>query len=346
MDVRGEITYTRIREIGMGQGRNSHVFLAHDPQLGGQIAVKEIPKDNFPDVDAFFHEAKTMYRVAHENVVPIKCAFQTPDKICLAMEYFEKGSLRDLTAANPIQPKEVIRIGQDMLSGLSSIHINRFIHFDVKPSNILFSVNGHAMVADFGQTRAIGPTGVTQRPPMYVDSIPPECFDGAGIVQSDVYQAGLTLYRAVNGDKCFDAQRPNSPTEREERTIAGTFPQRNRFLPHVPRRLRTVIRKAMAVNPSDRYQSAVEFAEELGRVEFTRDWEVRTFSDGEVSWRSEHLSVATLVVDLKHAGGRRWNVEIFSDNSGRRRYRTADWRANVTLTEANRYLKSLFAELG
>ncbi len=155
MLVKGEISYTRKREIGVGQGMNSHVYLADDPQLGGEIAVKEIDKARFGSpVADFFHEAKVMFQVGHENVVPILCAFQTGSQICVAMRHYKNGSLRDRTAAGPLGLLEIIRLGQAILSGLTSIHIKGFIHFDVKPSNILYSDSWVPMVADFGQNAA------------------------------------------------------------------------------------------------------------------------------------------------------------------------------------------------
>lgn len=343
MLVKGEITYTRKREIGVGQGMNSHVYLADDPQLGGEIAVKEIEKVNFGTaIEDFFNEARIMFQVGHQNVVPVLCAFQTTDKICLAMRYFKNGSLRDKTIRGPLALKNCVRLGQAILSGLTSIHIKGFIHFDVKPSNIFFSDTGVPMVADFGQSRAAGPMGIASRPGMYIDGIPPECYSGVGSFQSDVYQAGLTLYRAVNGDAFFDEQRSADPNEVQLRTLAGDFPKRDRFLPHVPRALRTVIRKSLTVDPADRYQSASEFADALARVDIALDWETAISAAGDLLWTANRPGRPRLEVQLIRNGAR-CNVTVHTHGAKRRCLRRDGlWRNGLTRIQAFRYLKSFF----
>jgi serine/threonine protein kinase len=93
MKVIGSISYTKLRQIGVGQGMNSEVFLAKDPQLGGRVAVKEIEKFRFGNPAAYFIEAQTMFRVAHENVVAVQYACETPTTISRVMPYYRNGSL-------------------------------------------------------------------------------------------------------------------------------------------------------------------------------------------------------------------------------------------------------------
>src|SRR5947209_7283563 len=83
--------------------------------------------------------------------------------------------------------------------GVGQIHISGLIQFDVKPSNILFSDIGEAIVADFGQAKPATSHGTTPVPPMYFRSRPPETIRYRhGTSVSDIYQAGVTLFRAVN----------------------------------------------------------------------------------------------------------------------------------------------------
>lgn len=344
MLVKGEITYTKRRLIGTGF--SSEVYLAHDPQLAGDIAVKEIPKTHFKGrVSEYFDEAKTMFSVAHRNIVPVMCAFQTSDTICLAMKHYRQGSLQDRCAANPLSTKEVLRVAQGILMGLSSIHARDYIHFDIKPSNILFSDRNTPMVADFGQTRARGPTGITPTPAMYIAGIPPECHAGVGSIHSDIYQTGLTLYRAVNGNAFFETQRPATEAETAALTLSGKFPRRDRFMPHVPKRIRTILRTALSVDPSARYQSASEFADALARVDVDLDWVVRTFPDGELSWRADRSGQPAILVELRKAG-KRWDIQIHSEGATKRRWKKAEWKKGVTRVQALAHLKTLFDSLG
>ena len=150
MKVYGTISYTKIMQIGLGQGMNSEVFLADDPQLGGKVAAKEIEKIYFANPNSYFTEAQTMFAVAHDNVVAVQYACQTPTTISLVMPYFKHGSLADRIQNTPLQLSEVLRVTQGVLAGLAHIHLARFIHFDVKPSNVLFQTeqtNGRGLWA-------------------------------------------------------------------------------------------------------------------------------------------------------------------------------------------------------
>jgi serine/threonine protein kinase len=79
-----------------------------------------------------------MFAVAHDNVIAVQYACQTPDMISLVMPYYRNGSLADRIQDRPLQLSETLRIAQGVLAGLAHIHLRRYIHFDVKPSNVLF----------------------------------------------------------------------------------------------------------------------------------------------------------------------------------------------------------------
>jgi serine/threonine protein kinase len=349
MKIMGEIAYERQKQIGVGQGMNSTVWLAHDPQLGGTIAVKEIEKANLGnDVDAFFKEANAMFASHHSNVVPIRAAWQTSDLVCLGMNYFRNGSLQDRMATGPVGLKDALRVGHGILAGLGHIHSKHFIHFDIKPSNVLFADNGEPMLADFGQTRKFTPpTSVVVRPRMYVFGMPPECYQGFGIVQSDIYQVGLTMYRALNGDPFFKLQVPPSAAEIEAQTLSGRFPSRSKFMPHVPVRLRTIVRKAMAVNATDRYPDAASFATDLAGVSIGLDWRTTVSSNGDIEWRAKRSDQPEIIVAAKRDGVARWKTEMHTRMPGSppRRRKPAEWCANKTWNQLVDYLKPIFDEL-
>jgi serine/threonine protein kinase len=350
MKMLGEITYERQKQIGVGQGMNSTVWLAHDPQLGGAIAVKEIDKTKLGnDVAAFFKEANAMFAADHPNVVPIRAAWQTNDLICLGMNYFQNGSLQDRMTTAPIGLRDALRVGHGILTGLGHIHSKDYIHFDIKPSNVLFADNGEPMIADFGQTRKFtSPTGIViPRPAMYAYGIPPECYHGVGIVQSDIYQVGLTLYRALNGDPFFKAQVPATDAEIKTRTFAGGFPSRTKFMPHVPTRLRTIVRKALEVKPTDRYADAVSFATALAGVSIGLDWHTTVAPNGDIEWKASRLDQPEIIISAHQEGGGCWKAEMFTRKPGAapRRRKPAEWRKNKTWNQLVDYLKPIFDEL-
>jgi serine/threonine protein kinase len=349
MEVLGHLRYTKVKSIGVGQGMNSEVYLAEDAQLGGQIAVKEIPKSLLREAGMieFFNEARMMFAAKHpRHVVPILygCDIPNADTICLAMPFYKQGSLLDRIKVHPLPLKEVVRIGLAMLSGIGAIHAKGLLHFDLKPSNVLFSDQDEPLVADFGQARAATMSGKTQLPPLYPDGVPPEYYTtGVGEIASDIYHAGMTLYRAVNGNPFFASQKPDNETDRESRTIAGTFPRRDRFLPHVPKAMRTIIRTAMAVDPDARYRSAADMSNAIANLEIPLDWRTAAMANGEFKWDCARGKKPNLVVRLM-ANGKRWNVTTCTSGDTERK-KGDKCLTNASLGDAMTHLKSVFEQL-
>ncbi|MCA9230931.1 MAG: serine/threonine protein kinase, partial [Planctomycetales bacterium] len=259
--VTGRICYEKIRPIGNGQGMNSEVFLVKDTYTGRELAAKEIPKAQLKQqfLNDYFTEAKAMSSArSHPNVVLIAYACDLKKKVCITMPYYKNGSLHDRIEGGPLPVALVIKIVQDLLNGLSKIHQAGYVHFDIKPSNLLFSDNDTPMVADFGQARAIARSGIVDLPPLYPDGVPPEYYlnNAIGSNATDIYHVGLLLYRALNGDPFYKRQVPSSDDEFERMTVAGKFPDRNDYLPHIPRSLRTIIRKALSIAIAHDFRTA------------------------------------------------------------------------------------------
>jgi eukaryotic-like serine/threonine-protein kinase len=341
------VHYERLNQIGVGQGMNSEVYLANDPQLGGKIAVKEVPKANLGNTVAdFFCEAQAMFAATHDNVLSLRWAGETADQVCMAMPHCPAGSLKSRISHNPLRIRELVRIGDGVLTGLAQVHTVGFIHFDTKPSNVLFGRLDTPLLADFGQARRIGPTGVVKIPPLYFIMMPPECMQGGvGSAQSDIYQAGALLYRCANGDPFFDAQVPQTDVEVETETLAGRFPDRDAYLPHVPLKLRQVIRRALAVNPADRYQSATEMADDLGRVASSLDWQM-TNTGSTTIWCASRSPAPDYSVEVTDNGGRK-DVEVYTVGGGARRAKGKSdlWAAGLKPKAAVTHLRKVFRAL-
>ena len=344
MEQIAKISYKKTKQIGVGQGMNSTVYLADESQLGGVVAVKEIPKSQLVNsFGEFFEEAKAMFASRHPHVVPIQYACQTPETVCLVMPYFRRGSLTDRIKEAPLSLVEVLRVGQGILSGLSRIHADGRIHFDVKPSNVLFSDSDTPMVADFGQARRIEPTGTATMPPMYRFGMPPEALEtGVCSVHSDVYQAGLTLYRAVNGDKVFTDQRPADAELLYQEIRSGRFPDRDTFLPHVTTKIRRAIRKSLRIDPSDRFASAPDFADALARIGVPLNWITRNLPEGEIEWNARRNGRPSLRVRLLRDVAR-WRFEIHTKSGTKLRAKDkGKWQRGMTRKQAIKSLKNWF----
>ena len=118
-------------------------------------------------------------------------------------------------------------------------------------------------------------------------------------------------------------------------------------MPHVPSRLRTLIRKALRVNPDDRFQTATEMADDLSRVDVALDWSVEPLLLGGFRWRAMRPGQCDLVVELKSAAGA-WEVETFTENKGeprRSKGKKENWRSGLSLDDAYAHLEDVFDRL-
>lgn len=348
MQVVAELRYERKQPIGVGEGMNSTVYLSHDPQIGGELAIKEIPKSHFGNVvSRFFQEAQAMFAASHPNVVPVQYGCETPDDVALAMPYFANGSLTKRIATSPLTLSTTLHVAHGVLSGAAGIHQAGFLHLDIKPSNVLFSATWAPLISDFGQSRKLN-SGTVAVPKMYLHVMPPETIDhSVGLVPSDIYQIGLLLYRAVNGEPFFQKQLTGKGDQQiMKEIVAGKFPDRSRFLPHVPKRLKTVIRKALATDPADRFQSAVEMADAMSGIRFELDWNATPTQDG-MEWHAQRLGQPDLIVELTEVTPSKWSIYCWTSRGGKRRARGPGlfWKDSLSAAQAERHLREVFAEL-
>jgi serine/threonine protein kinase len=351
MQITSTINAEILRQIGNNQGRNSEVYLAYDPQLNGEIALKEIPLHKFNHIDEYFLEAQRYYDNKHPRVAPVLYACKDAQNVRIAMPYFRNGSMQDYIESGPLTTRKLIEWSQQFLSGLHHIHSNGYIHFDIKPTNILIADDGSAMITDFGQTREMNHLGVAQNPPMYIWHLAPETLQsGSSTIHTDIYQSGLTLYRMCNGDPFFQEQRSGitHPMVLRESILNGSFPNRNKFLLHVPDRLRRVIRKALAEDPSRRYQSAIELANALGQVSHLLDWQYEK-TQNRVRWYQKNVEHTFEIVLLYNQPENRWYVEGTTTRNAplstpRRRNAWCGGPFRTTL-QGERFVASIFREM-
>jgi serine/threonine protein kinase len=356
MEVFGITKYEKLKQIGVGQGKNSEVYLSKDVHTGSEIVVKEIPKSLIRQsgLTDYFAEAKVMFPAGDnpQNVVPIlyACDVSNVDAIGLVMPFYKNGSLADRIQQSPLGLCESIRVSLGVLHGVSAIHKKGFGHFDIKPSNVLFANNGDPMVADFGQSRAVNHAGVASMPPMYPAMFPPEVFSGNVVsTLSDIYHIGLTIYRMVNGDPFWKSQIPADDDDRDQMIQEEKLPDRTAFLPHVPKQLRTIIRIALRKNPQDRYESPSKLVAALRKVTLQRDWQTQVKPDGEIEWKCRAPRKSDRKVMLRKHGSK-WAVEAYMGNGSRQRAfgksgTAVIWKDSLTRKDAMKHLKSSFESM-
>jgi len=246
--------YVIVRELGLGGG--GRVYLAKDPELGRQVAIKILDRGIAADLERFRREMEILAALRHPNIVTIHDAGTEDGRPYYAMEYAEG---RSLAEAKPPLP-EGAAILEAVALACHAAHEKGIVHRDLKPANILLAER--PVVADFGIAKVkdagLTETGQTLGTPYYMS---PEQADGRDVdPRSDVYSLGVILYELMTG------RRPFTGTGAFEiaRKVLNEDPPAPRSVdPRLPRDLEIVALRAMAKRPGDRYPTAREFAEDL-----------------------------------------------------------------------------------
>ncbi len=246
--------YEILREIGQGGG--GRVYLARDPELGREVAVKILDRGSFAQPERFRREMGILAALRHPNIVPVFDAGSHDGRPYYAMEYAGDRSL----AGTKLPLPEFTRVLEQVALACHAAHEKGIVHRDLKPANILLS--DRPLVADFGIAKTadadLTETGQTLGTPHYMS---PEQAEGREVdARTDVYSLGVLLYEALAG------RRPFSGTGALEiaRKVAHEEPPRPRAVdPGAPRDLEIVTLRAMAKRPKDRYPTARAFAEDL-----------------------------------------------------------------------------------
>ena len=341
-----ELNFETLKEIGQ-EGRNSKVFLAHDKQLDGEIVVKVVPKSKLKNASEFYSEAKILYASSHPNVVRVNYGCADNDNIYMAMPYYKNGSLKQLIDTRFLSIREVLRYSIQFLSGLHNIHSKGLLHFDVKPDNILLSDSNEALLSDFGLSKAMDNFGFADPDGIYPKQVPPETFASTQkSVYFDIYLAGLTIYRLLNGNNFYYRQLTyKTQQEYIDAITQGRFPSRDAYLSHIPLKLRRIVNKALNVNLDERYQTVLEMINELGTIDENLDWVYTTTASSEI-WISTNES-KTYEVILDHSNPKSLKIETYKiiKESGRRTKTNAHCHNNLTTANVQSKLKKAFREL-
>lgn len=300
-----QVAFVLGAEIGV-EGKNSKVFVAHDPQLDAELVVKKIAKARLADPDNYFSESRLLYKSAHSNVLPVHYACFDDDHIYVVMPRMSNGSLKGILAARMLTVREVVVFATQFLSGLHHVHSKKLIHFDVKPDNILISDRGEALLSDFGLAKQMEFGGHAGQDRMYGKMTPPEWFTDqyALTTRADIYQAGLTLFRMCAGDaefyRQFSSFLEHGVVNRDEfrhAVLNAQFPDTDALPQHIPNRLKTTITKCLKTDPRRRFSSVIEIVNELAAIEGEiLDWAYQITADGREWSKDDGDAVFRLLV--------------------------------------------------
>src|ERR1041384_3564316 len=272
---------TKIGAGGMGE-----VYLAQDTKLDRKVALKILPPDvasNRDRMNRFVREAKSAAALNHPNIAHIYEIGEADGTHFIAMEFIDGVTLGETIHREGSEITRLLKFLQQVAEGLSKAHTAGIVHRDLKPDNIMITRDGYAKVLDFGLAKLVensgaglgqtedsnAPTNVLQQhsvPGMVMGTVgymSPEQAQGkiSEIDQrSDIFSFGCILYEAVTGHRAFAGKDVIDSLNKIIREPVAPITD---FRTDAPNHLQRIVRRCLAKDPEDRYQTIKDVAIEL-----------------------------------------------------------------------------------
>jgi serine/threonine protein kinase len=253
----------------IGAGGMGEVYLAEDTKLSRRVALKFMPVHLASDVDLrlrFTREAQAAAKLDHPNIVPVYEVGEFQGRPFFAMAHIEGKSLRDVIKAGKLSVAESIELTMQICEGLQKAHEAGVVHRDVKPGNIIIDDSSRARLLDFGLATVPGEDRLTKTGSTLgtVGYMAPEQILSRGVdKRADLFSVGVILYEMITGRRPFTGDNDASVVK----AITDSIPDPiARFKSGVTGELQQVINKALAKDPSIRYQHADGMLADLKRL--------------------------------------------------------------------------------
>jgi serine/threonine protein kinase len=267
----------------LGKGGMGEVYLAQDTKLGRKVALKLLPASHSNDKGRllrFEREARSASALNHPNVCVIHEIGQTSDgRPFIAMEHINGETLRNRLIKGPLTINESLDIALQSASALAVAHEAGVVHRDIKPENLMLRADGYVKVLDFGLAKlterysinsdseaATLPVFNTQSDVMIgtISYLSPEQARREDVDErTDLWSLGVVLYEMLTGRLPFTGRTTSHAVvailESEPTPLTES-------LPEPPSELESIITKALRKNRDQRYQTAREFAIDLGQL--------------------------------------------------------------------------------
>ncbi len=254
----------------LGEGGMATVYLATDLKHQRPVAIKVLRPKLAPTIGVkrFLREIEVIAQLQHPHILMLIDSGDIDGLPYYVMPYVEGQSLSDhLAAQGPFPLDEALRITHEIADGLHHAHEKGIIHRDIKPANVLMS-GGHAMIADFGIATALEyaslgrmtETGISLGSPVYMS---PEQAAGERDLdrRSDIYSLACVTYEMLSGKPPVDETSMQTIVTGK---LTGTFRSLDQACPGLPDRVVAAVTKALAINATDRYETARAYSEALG----------------------------------------------------------------------------------
>jgi hypothetical protein len=247
----------------IGHGSFGDVFRAWDSRLDRLVALKVLrPTGPHADVvsTSIIAEGRLLARVHHPNVVTVHSADSFNGLVGIVMELIEGRTLAEIVAEAPLEVERAAVIGADVCRALAAVHAAGLLHRDVKAQNVKVEPGGRVVLMDFGAGAEVAETARDAAgTPLYTA---PELFTGAEPTpKTDVYSAGVLLYHLLTGAFPVDG-RTAAELVRAHRLPR---PAVRDLAPAIPEPLADILERALAPDPSRRFDTAAAMTTALTR---------------------------------------------------------------------------------
>ena len=253
----------------LGQGGMAEVYLAEDPVMKRQVAIKVLPAG--PSLDntsslRFYQEVETIATLEHSAIVPIYDVGEEEGRPFFVMRYMTGGKLSQHLAQGLLPIDKVIEIMRRLAGALDKAHRAGIVHRDLKPDNVLLDADGKVYLADFGIAKLLASnTALTTNQAILgtLEYMSPEQLQSEKVEgSSDIYALGVLLYHMLAG------QPPYTGTLGEiiAQHLSPNTPNILDVRPDLPPECEQVIAQAMSLQKAKRYTSAMEMAEALAHA--------------------------------------------------------------------------------
>ena len=263
MDLIGRVIGQYQIVEAIGRGGMASVYKARQPALERFVAIKVLmPQQATAEFnERFAREAKAVAQLNHPNILPVIDFGQDGDISYIVMKYVSSGTLTD-RLKRPIDLKTTAHLTTQIAAALDHAHRRNIIHRDVKPANVLLDEGEWVQLTDFGLAKILGGdqsltgSGLSMGTPAYLS---PEQGQGQPLDHhTDLYSLGVMLYEMTTGRLPFTAETPMGVIIKH---IFDAPPSPRSTNPALPESIETVILRALAKSPEQRFHSAADLAE-------------------------------------------------------------------------------------
>ncbi len=303
----------------IGTGGMGRVYLARDPRLDRQVAIKTVGRDasDASARSALLREARHASRLSHPNICAIHEVGEQDGIPFIVMEYVDGRPLLALAREGPMARDRALALAGQIAAAVAHAHERGIVHRDLKSSNIIVTEDRGAVVLDFGLARRLPdedgrPTETSLGPPFglagTLSYMAPEVLRGAyGDARSDVWALGVLLYEMLTGELPFTGRTSFEISSSILHDPPGKPPRR------LPVAVRLVLQRCLAKDPAKRYQRAADVHAALDRARRRGLW---SGADAVRVYR-RHLAagvlVAAAVVAAWLGGTMRWPAPPVAD---------------------------------